>query len=847
MRFDRFLALLFVYLGAATLCLAVTVPETTMKIRVASYNVEFSRSATPEQIGEMFRPYNLDIIGFDEARNGDWTARVGKILGMQHSFVGKISSANHKDKYKTILSRTPLDLTAEYGLTGRGWNPASVVKAVTKIDGVPFAFYSLHLCKSGANDGHAHSLATEVLPNETTERVIVVGDFNNNIGDFNINSIENAGFEAIWTDLNIDVTQEFTWDAQNPASNAGVIDHIFFNTSSGATVTDGEIIEEVSPLSDHKPIWAEIAFPDEISIPNHSFEEPKQASDGDINTGAVTSWSESGGVIGNFNVSTGFYTTTDSTDSNGGVVGSMDSVNALFFANTANAYVTQTLAETIVVGETYTLTVAVGDRDAGGGSGFAGYDIQLLAGGSSVATLQSAVSPGDGTFTDVELVYTAQAGDSGALGIQIGTFNAGSGKALDVDHVRLLSWGETLGVNPIITIASMQDRQIMQRNLNDQAVLPISGIFTGSGTEIQARAVAINGQGTDTDWITIDAAPSGGSYAGTLDVDAGWYQLEIRLLDGAEVIATTLLARVGVGDIFITCGQSNSANFGDGTPSAADDRVSYLGLLTGTWGHADDPPGNPSGSPGSGGSPWPKLGDLLTAQDDVPVGFVSIGDGSASVESWMPVSTDNYPNLQTAVQHFGTYGFKAVLWHQGERDAYTLATSIADYRSRLETVITASRADAGWDVPWGVALVSSNGSSTNANQNTVDAQLQVIANDDHVFAGANTDTLIGSPYRNGAHFTAGGLTAHAELWFASLNDAFPEFESTGFSSAGNDAFLTFAGPRGDGYQVEMIDELSFTNDWLTVTNVVSLAESPFAMELSFITNGTVFYREKRMR
>ena len=69
-------------------------------VRVASYNVEFGKSATPEQIGEMFKPYKLDIIGFDEAPDGNWTARVGKVLGMQYRFVGKISSASHKDNTK---------------------------------------------------------------------------------------------------------------------------------------------------------------------------------------------------------------------------------------------------------------------------------------------------------------------------------------------------------------------------------------------------------------------------------------------------------------------------------------------------------------------------------------------------------------------------------------------------------------------------------------------------------------------------------------------------------------------------------------------------------------------------
>jgi len=254
-------SLVLICLCGAIRCLAAPALDQPITVRVASYNVEFGRSATPEQIGEMFKPYRLDIIGFDEAPDGDWTARVGKALGMQYSFVGKISSANHKDKFKTILSKTPLEGTEEHALAGRGWNPASVVRAVTQIDGVPLAFYSLHISKSGANDGHAYSLATKVLPKEKTERVIVVGDFNNNIGDAAMNTVEGAGFRPTWENLKIDVSKEFTYNAQNPETNLGVIDHILYNTSAGAKVTEGGIIELENPLSDHKPVWAQIVFP----------------------------------------------------------------------------------------------------------------------------------------------------------------------------------------------------------------------------------------------------------------------------------------------------------------------------------------------------------------------------------------------------------------------------------------------------------------------------------------------------------------------------------------------------------------------------------------------------------
>ena len=190
-------------------------PDGSIPVRVAAYNVEFGRSTSPEQVGEMFKPYKLDIIGFNEVPDEDWTARVGKVLGMKHSYVGKISSANHKDKYKSILSRTPFEVTAEHELSverRRSWNPASVAKAVTKIDGVAVAIYSLHLCRSTDNHdtGHAYRLTNEVLPKEKTKRVIVVGDFNNNMGDVAMNMLEASGYKPTWKDLQIDTSKEFT-------------------------------------------------------------------------------------------------------------------------------------------------------------------------------------------------------------------------------------------------------------------------------------------------------------------------------------------------------------------------------------------------------------------------------------------------------------------------------------------------------------------------------------------------------------------------------------------------------------------------------------------------------------
>lgn len=73
----KLLSLVVTCLWAAIPCLTASEPDQPITVRVASYNVEFGKSATPEQIGAMFKPYKLDIIGFDEAPDDDWTARVG--------------------------------------------------------------------------------------------------------------------------------------------------------------------------------------------------------------------------------------------------------------------------------------------------------------------------------------------------------------------------------------------------------------------------------------------------------------------------------------------------------------------------------------------------------------------------------------------------------------------------------------------------------------------------------------------------------------------------------------------------------------------------------------------------
>jgi len=89
MKVLQLVTLFIASLGAVTPCLIATESEKPVLVRVAAYNVEYGRSTTPEQVGKMFKPYNFDIIGFNEVPDGEWTARVGKVPGYEAHLCGQ--------------------------------------------------------------------------------------------------------------------------------------------------------------------------------------------------------------------------------------------------------------------------------------------------------------------------------------------------------------------------------------------------------------------------------------------------------------------------------------------------------------------------------------------------------------------------------------------------------------------------------------------------------------------------------------------------------------------------------------------------------------------------------------
>ena len=311
-------------------------------------------------------------------------------------------------------------------------------------------------------------------------------------------------------------------------------------------------------------------------------------------------------------------------------------------------------------------------------------------------------------------------------------------------------------------------------------------------TKIEVRILGTSLAGPlPSRWTGVPFSADSHEFESRLDTAAGgFYTVEIKATSsrGQSVIQT--INNVGVGEVFIVSGQSNSTNYGEVR------QLTQTGMVTtfdgAVWRLANDPqPGVQDNS--SKGSFIPAFGDALYGKYHVPIGISSVGHGSTSVRQWLPAGTpvfkqptmgrfvvagENgdlvsdgglFDGMLKRIRQFGPGGFRALLWHQGESDCHQPPEHEippATYQEMMEQLIQFTRRDAGWEVPWFVAIASYHTPADTGSPAIRDAQRKLAA-EGLAMEGPDTDTLTGGFRQNGGtgtHFSDTGLKAHGRMW-----------------------------------------------------------------------------------
>jgi len=337
-------------------------------------------------------------------------------------------------------------------------------------------------------------------------------------------------------------------------------------------------------------------------------------------------------------------------------------------------------------------------------------------------------------------------------------------------------------------LSSPTDFQIVQRNHRGKGTVTISGPITPA---LLGQKLILEVRRDSEKWMRPAVRWGNATFTAQLELPAGgWYVLDVRFVGSQGVVVSTTVEHVGVGEIFVVAGQSNSANHGEERQRVQAGKVATFDGLN--WRIANDPQ---PGASGDMGSFMPPLGDLLVARFGVPIGFVACGIGASSVREWLPAGSTfpNPPTIESRVRRLpdgrweskgeaytmfisrmsplGKNGFRAVLWHQGESDANqadtsrTLAGNL--YQAYLGKLILQSRKDIGWNAPWFVAQASYHIPGDEGSDDIRAAQAAMwkkrIA-----LQGPDSDALKGTLRDSGGkgvHFSGPGLREHAAHWF----------------------------------------------------------------------------------
>lgn len=310
--------------------------------------------------------------------------------------------------------------------------------------------------------------------------------------------------------------------------------------------------------------------------------------------------------------------------------------------------------------------------------------------------------------------------------------------------------------------------QVFQRQSKTKGKILFSARVPENVTDVKYKIEGkdLNGQPVDTGFSRLKADKYGMIRQEVSCAAGGWYKVTLKYkCDKKE--KNEIIENVGIGEVIIGAGQSNSTNCGEVKTKTRTGMVASTDGVK--WALGNDPMIGVHDRTKKG-SFFPALGDALYNEFKVPIGIASLGWAGTPIEEWMPDTKSGrdtpvnlYNYLISRVNHFGPFGFRCIVWHQGESGTENVPN--ITYTLNRELIET-SRRDAGWYIPWFVAKVSYHSPKVPKFDN-IRQMHQKLWNDGVAFPGPDTDTL-GREYREnmgeGIHFNAKGLKKHGEMW-----------------------------------------------------------------------------------
>lgn len=220
--------------------------------------------------------------------------------------------------------------------------------------------------------------------------------------------------------------------------------------------------------------------------------------------------------------------------------------------------------------------------------------------------------------------------------------------------------------------------------------------------------------------------------------------------------------------IFLAFGQSNAANYGNGTYNCRNEVYNFYKK---NLYYAKEPLLGPDGG---GSSVWTRVADIMIDSGLCKrVIIIPIGIGQTSISKW--VDGDCRKILDNTLTDLKAANIQLthIFWDQGETDNVD-GTTKSGYKQKLNQLIDVFRKQ-GFKAPFYSSVTSyfpyNNDHPLGINPEITGAQTEVINERRDVLAGPNTDSLNLAYYRADAvHFTEKGLDKLAYLWFRKVKE-----------------------------------------------------------------------------